>query len=168
MVARGMLDKAVQLPIGGWLVPFSVAVALALGNALLLTCLWQNLFARTVYTGLSSDRRVRRIIYPLRVVRTASLILAPFTMILFLPYVIESTWYINAATGLAGSVPSLNGSIDGFYSWSYGLSRIDGSTKFVISQLLASLGALFVSGLVLWTTRGPRGFTSLVRRRRLK
>ncbi len=168
MVGRGMLDKTVALPFGGWLAPFSTALALALGNALFLASIWQSLFSRTVYAGLSSDRRVRRIIFPLRVVRTAAVVLAPFTILLFLPYILESTWYVGMAAGLANSTPALKGSIQGFYSWSYGLSRLDAPSKFVVSQVIAAFGTLVVAGLLFWRARGTRAFTGLVRRRRLK
>lgn len=168
MVSRGMLDKQVQVQLGGWPIPLSVSLALALGNAVLLVSVWQSLFERTAYSGLSSDRRVRRILYPLRMIRTSAFILAPFTILLFLPYILESAWWVGLANGLANSVPSLRGAIDGFYNWSYGLSRMDAANKFIVSQLVASFGTMVVAGLQLWRVRGAKGFTRLVRRRRLR
>src|SRR5437879_12334552 len=118
MISRGMLDKQVQLQLGGWPIPFSISLALALGNAVLLVSLWQGLFERIAYAGLSSDRRVRRIMYLLRMIRTIALILAPLQILLFLPYLLESTWWVAVAHGVGSSVPSSSGSIDGFYRWS--------------------------------------------------
>ena len=168
MVSRGMLDKQVQVQLGSWPISLSVSLGLALGNAVLLVSLWQSVFERTAYSGLSSDRRVRRIMYPLRMIRTSALILAPFTILLFVPYILESAWWVGLANGLANSVPSLRGSIDGFYNWSYGLSRIDAANKFIASQLIASFGTLVVAGLQLWRVRGAKGLTRLMRRRRLR
>ena len=168
MISRGMLDKQVQLQLGGWLIPLSISLALALGNAVLLVSLWQGLFERIAYAGLSSDRRVRRIMYLLRMIRTSALILAPFTILLFLPYILESTWWVGLANGVGNSVPSLRGSIDGFYSWSYGLSRTDAPTKFIASQLIASFGTIVVAGLQLWRVQSAKGLTKIVQRRRLR
>jgi len=168
MVSRGMLDKQVQVQIGGWQIPLSISLALALGNAVLLASLWQSVFERIAYSGLSSDRRVRRIMYFLRMIRTSALILAPFTILLFLPYILESTWWVGLANGVANSVPALRGSIDGFYSWSYGLSRTDAPNKFIASQLIASFGTIVVAGLQLWRVRSMKGLSRLVQRRRLR
>jgi len=146
MISRGMLDKQVQIQLAGWLIPFSITLALALGNAVLLVSLWQSLFERIAY----------------------ALILAPFTILLFLPYILESTWWVGLANGVGNSVPSLRGSIDGFYSWSYGLSRMDAPTKFIASQLIASFGTIVVAGLQLWRVQSARGLTKIVQRRRLR
>jgi len=72
------------------------------------------------------------------------------------------------ANGVGNSVPSLRGSIDGFYSWSYGLSRTDAPTKFIASQLIASFGTIVVAGLQLWRVQSARGLTKIVQRRRLR
>src|SRR2546425_4460792 len=82
----GFVDKTVSIPIGSWNLPISIALSLALGNALVVVTLWMNVFESTAYVKAGPDKQVRRILYPLRMIRTAALVLAPFTIILFAPY----------------------------------------------------------------------------------
>src|SRR3989442_3990576 len=56
MISQGMLDKQVQVRLGGWLIPFSISLALALGNAVLLVSFWQGPFATSGYAALRSCR----------------------------------------------------------------------------------------------------------------
>src|SRR3989442_15218853 len=79
MISRGMLDKQVQLQLGGWLIPFSISLALALGNTVLLVSLWQGLFERIGYAGLGFGRHVREIMYVFPMIRASALKPAPFT-----------------------------------------------------------------------------------------
>ncbi|HZD12258.1 MAG TPA: hypothetical protein VE177_01900, partial [Candidatus Binatus sp.] len=168
MVSRGMVDKQVQIQLGNWGMPFSIALFLALGNAVLISSLWQTVYERTVYAGLSTDRRVRRQLYLLRIIRFSALILISFTLLLFLPYILESGWYLSFAQGVARSVPSLQGPINGFYVWAYGISKTEAALRYIASQLIAGFGTLVLVSLYLWRVRGSRGLSSLVRRRRLR
>lgn len=161
-INTGLVDKAVSIPILSWSVPFSIALALALGNALAVVTLWMNVFEGTAYVKAGPDRQVRRILYPLRMIKTAAMVLAPFTIILYVPYIVDSNWFIN----WIASIPSLHGSAESFYTWAFRVAQINGSTRFIISQLSAVLGALVVSGLQLWRVRGTKNLLRALRRRK--
>ena len=68
----GFVDKTVSIPIGSWNLPVSIALSLALGNALVVVTLWMSVFESTAYVKAGPDRQVRRILYPLRMIRTAA------------------------------------------------------------------------------------------------
>ena len=161
-INTGLVDKAISIPILSWSVPFSIALALAIGNALFVVVLWMNVFESTAYVKAGPDKQVRKILYPIRMVRTASTVLAPFTILLFAPYIVEANWFVN---GVA-SVQAFRGSAESFYTWAFGISQIDGGTRFITSQLLAALGALVVAGLQLWRVRGTKNLLRALRRRR--
>lgn len=156
----GFVDKQVPILILSWSIPFSIALALAMGNALVALTLWMKVFESSAYVKAGPDRQIRRILYVLRMIRTAALVLAPFTILLFAPYIIEADWFVNSSMQLFhGSAPS-------FYLWAFGVSRIDGGTRFIISQLSAALGALVVAGLQLWRVRGTKNLIRALRRRK--
>ena len=154
----GFVDKIVSIPVGSWSLPVSIALFLALGNALLIVTLWMNVFESTAYVKAGPDKQVRRILYPLRMIRTASLVLAPFTFILFVPYIVEANWFVNAVASLQSS--------RSFYNWAFSVSQIDGATRFIISQVVAALGALIVAGLQLWRVKGTKNLVRAFRRRK--
>ena len=158
----GFVDKTVSIPIGSWNLPVSIALSLALGNALLVVTLWMSVFESTAYVKAGPDRQVRRILYPLRMIRTAALVLAPFTIILFAPYIVEANWFVNAVV----SIQSLKSSTDSFYNWAFGVSLIDGATRFIISQMVAALGALVLAGLQLWRVKGTKNLVRAFQRRK--
>ena len=158
----GFVDKTVSIPIGSWNLPISIALSLALGNALVVVTLWMNVFESNAYVKAGPDRQVRRILYPLRMIRTASLVLAPFTIILFVPYIVEANWFVNAVA----SIQSLKSTTESFYNWAFGVSQIDGATRFIISQMLAALGALTIAGLQLWRVKGTKNLVKALRRRK--
>ncbi len=158
----GFVDESIGIPLGSLTVPVSIALSLALGNALLVLVLWMNVFEGTAYVKTGPDRQVRRLLYPIRMIRTASLLLVPFTILLFAPYIIEANWFVN----WVASIQQFRASAEPFYTWAFSVSQIDGATRFVISQLVAALGALTVAGLQLWRVKGTRYLVRALRRRK--
>lgn len=157
----GFVDEPVSIPIGSWSLPISVALALALANALVVVTLWMNVFESSAYVKAGPDRQVRRILYPLRMIRTACLVLAPFAFILFLPYIVQATWFVNFVESVGSKQ-----SAESFYSWAFGVSQIDGAVRFIISQLTAALGTVVIAGLQLWRVKGTKNLVRALRRRR--
>ena len=166
MVNRGLADTSFNISLGLFQIPLSIALFLSLGNAIVLLVLWMTVFENTAYVMVGPDRRVRRILYPLRMIRAAALVLAPFTLILFAPYIIESGWYISWITGLTTSVPSLQDAATGFYTWAFGVSQTDSAIRFVASQLSAAFASTVVVGLQIWKVKGTRNMMLLLRRRK--
>src|SRR6266700_962313 len=166
MLGRGLADETFSVSLGIISLPLSIALFLSLGNAIVLLVLWMNVFESTAYVMAGPDRRVRRLLYPLRMIRAAALVLAPFTIVLFSPYIIESGWFISWISGLTNSVTSLQGTATGFYTWAFGISRTDSSVKFVASQLSASLASTVVAGLQIWRVKGTRNMMLLLRRKK--
>src|SRR6266571_4159024 len=105
----GFVDKTVSIPIGSWNLPISIALSLALGNALVVVTLWMNVVA---------------------------------------------------------SIQSLKSSTDSFYNWAFGVSLIDGATRFIISQMVAALGALVIAGLQLGRVKGTKNLVRAFQRRK--
>jgi hypothetical protein len=158
----GFVDKTVSIPIGSWTLPISIALFLALGNALVVVTLWMNVFENTAYVKAGQDRQVRRLLYPLRMVRTAALVLAPFSIILFAPYIVEANWFVNWVV----SIQAFKQNAQSFYNWAFTVSQIDGATRFIISQMVAALGALVIAGLQLWRVKGTKNLVRAFRRRK--
>lgn len=158
----GFVDKAVSIPLGSLNVPFSISLALSLGNALLIVTIWMSVFESSAYVKTGPDKRVRRLIYPIRMIRTAATVLAPFSIILFVPYVVLTSGFANAVASIA----ALRSTTESFYTWAFSVSQIDGDTRFVISQLTAAFGALVVAGLQLWRVKGTKDLMRALRRRR--
>src|SRR5438270_13523680 len=102
----GFVDKTVSIPIGSWTLPISIALFLSLGNSLVVVTLWMNVFESTAYVKAGQDRQVRRILYPIRMIRTAVLVLAPFTIFLFAPYIVEANWFVSAAPSIQSFMPT--------------------------------------------------------------
>ena len=86
------------------------------------------------------------------------MVLAPFTIILFVPYIVEANWFVNAVASMQSS--------KSFYDWAFGVSQIDGATRFIISQMIAALGALIIAGLQLWRVKGTKNLVRAFRRRK--
>jgi len=86
-------------------------------------------------------------------VKAAAIVLTPFTIVLFTPYIVESSWFISTVTSVSNTIPSLRQTAINFYTWSFGLARMDYSVKFVISQLSAAFTSTVVSGLLLESKR---------------
>ncbi len=166
MISRGLANTSFDISLGIVRMPLSIALFLSLGNAVVLLVLWMSVFENTAFVMASPDKRIRRILYPLRMIRAAALVLAPFTIVLFTPYIIESGWYISWISGLTNSVTSLQGTATGFYTWAFGISRTDSSVKFVASQLSASLASTVVAGLQIWRVKGTRNMMLLLRRKK--
>jgi hypothetical protein len=166
MVSRGMIDESFTISLGALKIPLSIALFLSLANAIVLLTLWMTVFESTAFVMAGPDRRVRRILYPLRMVKTAAIILTPFSLVLFTPYIVESSWFINAVASFSTSVPSFSQTAVNFYTWSFGLARMDYSVKFIVSQLSAALSSTVVSGLVLWRVKGTRNLMLALRRKR--
>lgn len=158
----GFVDKAVYIPVGSWNLPISIALSLALGNALVVVTLWMNVFESSAYVRMGPDKQVRRLLYPLRMIRTAAFVLAPFTILLFTPYIVEANWFVN----WVGSVQAFRQSAESFYNWAFNVSQIDGATRFIISQMVATLGALVIAGLQIWRVKGTRNLVRSFRRRK--
>jgi hypothetical protein len=158
----GFVDKTVSIPLGSWTLPISIALFLSLGNALVVVTLWMNVFESTAYVKAGPDRQVRRILYPLRMIRTAALVLAPFTIILFAPYIVEANWFVNAVASIQAFEPTAQS----FYTWAFNVSQIDGATRFIISQMIAALGALIIAGLQLWRVKGTKNLVRAFQRRK--
>ena len=158
----GFVDKTVSIPVGSWTLPISIALFLSLGNALVVVTLWMNVFESTAYVKAGSDKQVRRILYPLRMIRTAALVLVPFTIILFAPYIVEANWFVNSVA----SIQAFKSTTASFYNWAFTVSQIDGATRFMISQMVAALGALVIAGLQLWRVKGTKNLVRAFRRRK--
>jgi hypothetical protein len=166
MVGRGMMDDAFSISLGALKIPLSIALFFSLANAVVLLTLWMSVFENTAFAMAGPDRRVRRILYPLRMVKAAAIVLTPFTIVLFTPYILESSWFISAVASASNAIPSLRQTAINFYSWSFGLARMDYSVKFVISQLSAAFSSTLVSGLILWRVKGTRNLMLALRRKR--
>src|SRR5438094_8443192 len=108
-----------------------------------------SVFESLGYVMAGSDRRVRRLLYPLRMIRAAALVLAPFTLVLFAPYIVESGWFISIVSGVSNSNASLQQTAAGFYTWAFGVAMTDASVTFVASQLSAALDSTVVTGIEL-------------------
>jgi hypothetical protein len=160
MISRGLINWTFNLY--GSSLTLSLPLLFCLGAALFLLTLWVSVFGNTAYVMAGPDRKIRRILYPIRMIRAAALILVPFTIVLFLPYFVESSWFISSLN----SISSLKSSATGFYNWSFGLTRMDPTVKFVISQLSAAVAAVIVASVQLWRVKGTRNLTLLLRRRR--
>src|SRR5207237_1768126 len=104
MVGRGMMDEAFNIPIGAVKIPLSIALFFSLANAIVLLTLWMSVFENTAFVMAGPERRVRRILYPLRMVKAAAIVLTPFTIVLFTPYIIESSWFIIAVASSSNLV----------------------------------------------------------------
>src|SRR5260370_27487673 len=156
MVSRGMIDETFTISLGALRIPLPIALFFALANSVVLLTLWMSVFENTAFVMAGPDRRVRRILYPLRMVKAAAIVLTPFTIVLFTPYIIESSWFISTVASVSNTIPSLRQTAINFYTWSLGLARMDYSVKFVISQLSAAFTTTVVSGLLLWRLNGTR------------
>jgi hypothetical protein len=166
MVSRGMIDEAFTVSLGALRIPLSIALFFSLANAVVLLTLWMSVFENTAFVMAGPDRRVRRILYPLRMVKAAAIVLTPFTIVLFTPYIAESTWFISAVASVSNTIPSLRQTAINFYAWSFGLARMDYSVKFVLSQLSAAFTSTVVSGLLLWRVKGTRSLMLALRRKK--
>ncbi len=166
MVGRGLVDKQVSISVWSFKIPISITLLFSLANGVVLLTLWMSVFESTAYVKAGPDRQVKRILYPLRMIRAAALVLTPFTIVLFTPYIVESSWFIGVVAAVSNAIPSLSQSAVGFYNWSFGVSRIDASVRFIVSQLSAALAAVLVSGVQLWRVKGTRNLMLMLRRRR--
>lgn len=166
MVGRGMMDEVFTISLGALRIPFSIALFFSLANAIVLLTLWMSVFENTAFVMTGPDRRVRRILYPLRMIKAAAIVLTPFTVVLFTPYIIESSSFISAVASTSNAIPSLRQTAVNFYTWSFGLARMDYSVKFVLSQLSAAFTSAVVSGLLLWRVKGTRSLVLALRRKK--
>ncbi len=162
LVGLGFVNLQILIPFGPVTVPVSMALMLSLGVVVVLVSLWVSVFENLAYVRTGPDREVRRLLYPLRMVRVAALVLTPFTLLLFIPYILQSGWFV----GFASSTAVLQGGAGDIYNWGTGLRGLDFSTRFIVSQLVATLGAILVSGLQLWRVRGTRNLIRLLRKKR--
>ena len=158
----GFVNLQVGVPIGRWSLPISMALVLSLGVVVVLVSLWLSVFESVAYVKAGPSREVRRILYPLRMVRVAGLVLTPFTVLLFVPYILRSAVFL----GFAASTSGLQGLGATIYNWSLSLEQLDFSTRFILSQLMATIGAVVVGGLQFWRVRGTRNLMVLLRKKR--
>jgi hypothetical protein len=98
--------------------------------------------------------------------KAAAIVLTPFTIVLFTPYIVESSWFISAVASVSNTIPSLRQTAINFYTWSLSLARMDYSVKFVLSQLSAAFTSTVVSGLLLWRVKGTRSLMLALRRKK--
>ena len=166
MTGHGFVDQQIMIPLASLNLPISIALLFSLGNSVVILTLWMSVFENTAYVMTSPDRRVRRILYPLRMVRGAALVLAPFSIVLFTPYIIESSWFISIVVSFVSAIPFFKQTAVSFYTWSYGVSKTDPFSEFLASQLSATLVTVVVGGLQLWRVKGARNLRLLLRRRR--
>jgi hypothetical protein len=166
MIGRGLAQDSYNVSLGIVQIPLSIALFLSLGNAIVLLVLWMSVFENTAFVMAGPDRKVRRILYPLRMVRAAALVLAPFTIVLFTPYIIQSPGFISWVAGLSNTIPSLRQTAINFYTWSFGFAQTDASYKFVASQLSAAVASTVVAGLQIWRVKGSRNMMLLLRRKK--
>src|SRR5437667_11617053 len=83
MLARGFADETFSVSFGIASLPLSIALFLSLGNAIVLLVLWMSVFESTAYVMAGPRRRVRRLLYPPRMIRAAALVLVAFTPVPF-------------------------------------------------------------------------------------
>ncbi len=145
MVSRGMMDEAFTISLGALRIPLSIALLFSLANAVVLLTLWMSVFENTAFVMAGPDRRVRRILYPLRMVKAAAIV---------------------GVASVSNTIPSLKQTGINFYTWSFGLARMDYSVKFVLSQLSAAFTSTVVSGLLLWRVKGTRSLMLALRRKK--
>jgi hypothetical protein len=162
LVGIGFVNLQISVPIGPWSLPVSMALVVSLGVVVVLVSLWLSVFESVAFVKTGPTREIRRILYPLRMVRMAALVLTPFTFLLFMPYFLQSASFL----GFASSTSGLQGFGTTIYDWSISLKELDFSTRFVLSQLIATLGAAIVGGLQVWRVRGTRNMMLLLRRRK--
>jgi len=158
VLSRGFNELSYSFSLFGLNVPLSIALFLSLGNAVLILVLWMSVFENTAYVMAGPDRQVRRILYPLRMIRAAALVLTPFTFILFIPYIVESGFFVSLVGGSSSGA--------GFYTWAFGVGQTDPSGRFVASQVLAAIAATIVAGLQIWRVKGTRNLMLLLRRKK--
>jgi len=162
LTGLGFVNLQVAIPIGPWSVPVSMALMLSLGAVVVLVSLWVSVFESVAYVKTGPSREFRRVLYPVRMVRVAALVLTPFTFLLFMPYVLQSAVFL----GYASSTSSLRGLATTIYNWSLDVGQLEFSTRFILSQLIATLGAVVVAGLQVWRVRGTRNLRLLLRKKR--
>src|SRR5437867_12205638 len=85
MLSRGLADETFSVSLGIVSLPLSIALFLSLGNAIVLLVLWMSVFESTAYVMAGPDRRGRRLLYPLGILRGGPLVYAHFTPVLFVP-----------------------------------------------------------------------------------
>lgn len=158
VIARGFSEISFTISFLGLQIPLSIALFLSLGNAVLILVLWMSVFESTAYVMAGPDRQVKRLLYPLRMIRAAALVLTPFTFVLFIPYIVESSWFVGLAGGSSAAT--------GFYSWAFGVDQTNASTLFVASQVLAALATATLAGLQIWKVKGTRNMMLLLRRKK--
>src|SRR5260370_29514090 len=91
MVSRGMIDEAFMISLGALRIPLSIALFFSLANAVVLLTLWMSVFENTAFVMAGPDPRVRRILFPLKMVKAAAIFFPPFTLPLFSPHILESS-----------------------------------------------------------------------------
>src|SRR5213078_2774911 len=77
MLSRGLADETFSVSLGIVSLPLSISLFLSLGNAIVLLVLWMSVFESTAYVMAGPDRRVRRLLYPLRMKGRPRLSLLP-------------------------------------------------------------------------------------------
>src|SRR3989442_10075636 len=117
MVGRGMMDESFSIPLGALKIPLSIALFFSLANAIVLLTLWMSVFENTAFVMAGPDRRVRRILYPLRMVKAAAIVLPPFPILLFTPHTLHAHTFILAGALGCKSIPSLKETAVNFYTW---------------------------------------------------
>src|SRR6266540_5109223 len=83
MLSRGLADETFSVSLGIVSLPLSISLFLSLGNAIVLLVLWMSVFESTAYVMAGPDRRVRSLLYPMRMIREAGIVLSTFKIILF-------------------------------------------------------------------------------------
>src|SRR5207244_11813723 len=108
MVGRGMVDEAFTIPLGVLKIPLSIALFFSLANAIVLLTLWMTVFENTAFVMAGPYPPVARILYPLRMCKTATIVLTPFTHYVFPPSVFDLSWFICLVLLVSYSVPSMS------------------------------------------------------------
>src|SRR5260370_41325941 len=92
MVSRGMIDEAFTISLGVLRVPLSIALFFSLANAVVLLTLWMSVFENTAFVMAGACRRVRRILYPLRMVKAPGFLSRTLSLAVFHPRNIYRSW----------------------------------------------------------------------------
>ena len=166
MIGRGLADESFSISLWALKIPLSISLFVSLANAIVLLVLWMSVFENTAYAVTGPDRKIRRILYPLRMIKAAALVLTPFTIVLFTPYIVQSSAFISLVSSLSNSAPSLRQTAINYYTWSFGVDRTDASVKFVASQLGAAFASTVFAGLQIWRVKGTRNLMLRLRRKR--
>lgn len=144
LISQGLESKVQPLQVVA--VQFSVPILglTFLGVLLVAIAAWANISRTMPVTALREMSQLETI----RVVRAAGLALFFFSAALFGPYIIGASEFWKQMASMSKAVPQLVGSLQGFMSTIQPMMALDILSKLMISQNLAAVTLVVVSGVV--------------------